>query len=86
VAPAKIFVHFAAKPHPINELFYTSIITHLIFHYLEIIYIISLGSMPSNVPAVCDGFLRPIKKLRSSFRAQKNVGGVWRGKERSGMT
>ena len=35
--------------------------------------------MSHNVPAVYDVFLRPIKKLRSSFRAQKNVGGVWRG-------
>ena len=32
-----------------------------------------------NVPAVCDVFLRPIKKLRGSFRAQKNVGGARRG-------
>jgi hypothetical protein len=26
-----------------------------------------------NVPVVCDVFLRPIKKPRSGFRAQKNV-------------
>jgi hypothetical protein len=37
--------------------------------------------MSYNVPAVCDVFLRPMKKLRSSFRAQKNVGGARRGNE-----
>jgi hypothetical protein len=32
-----------------------------------------LGQIAPNVPAVYDVFLRPIKKLRGSFRAQKNV-------------
>jgi hypothetical protein len=56
-----------------------------VFHnsFLFIFFIINiptnLGGMSHNVPAVCDVFLCPIKKLRSSFRAQKNVGGVWRG-------
>jgi hypothetical protein len=32
-----------------------------------------LAPIAHNVPVVYDVFLRPIKKLRSSFRAQKNV-------------
>jgi hypothetical protein len=38
-----------------------------------------LGGIAYNVLAVCDVFLRPIKKPRGGFRAQKNVGGVGRG-------
>jgi hypothetical protein len=33
----------------------------------------SQNTIAHNVPAVCDVFLRPIKKPRSGFRAQKNV-------------
>jgi hypothetical protein len=54
-------------------------------HYLLYIFIIFcqyifiqyftkiLGTISHNVPVVCDVFLRPIKKPRSGFRAQKNV-------------
>jgi hypothetical protein len=35
--------------------------------------------MAHNVPAVYDGFLCPIREMRSISKAQKTVGGVSRG-------
>jgi hypothetical protein len=60
-----IFIFFAAKPHHIIntqipcELFYIFIVTELFYYYFGTIYITSLGSMPSNVPAVYDVLARP---------------------------
>jgi hypothetical protein len=39
--------------------------------------------MAYNVPAVYDVLVAAMKKLRSSFSSRKNVGGGWRGNERS---
>jgi hypothetical protein len=42
-----------------------------------------LGGISHNVPAVYDVLWAAIKKLRSSFSSRKNMGGGWRGNERS---
>jgi hypothetical protein len=57
-------------------------ILHIIL-ILSRIFAKNLGGISHNVPAVYDGFLCPIKEMRSISRAQKTVGGVWRGNERS---
>jgi hypothetical protein len=42
-----------------------------------------LGGIAHNVPAVYDGLAARIRALRSKDQGCKNVGGGWRGNERS---
>jgi hypothetical protein len=54
----------------------------ILFYTISIFFTL-LGAIAHNVPAVYDVFAATMKKLRSGFCGRKNVGGGWRGNERS---